>query len=168
MRWIWLSVLVFMPRLADADDGVATAAAVSSPAEDPGAGLFYVEVMGKGGAYGVGYERALTPRLAVGAAASFIVLRGQRITTVAPYAHATIISRGSHALFGELGAALVDSRIPSPVPDWTGMSTLSAGGVGSLGYEHTGRRVVLRATGSLVIGAGGVAPMLGFSIGVRP
>jgi len=130
--------------------------------------LLYVEAFGKGGAYGVGYERTLAPWLAVGAAASFVVIRDQQIATGAPYAHATIAHRGHHALFGELGAVIVHSRIPSPVPEWDGMTDTGAGGTFSLGWERATRHLVLRAQAAVMVGAGGLAPWGGFAIGVRP
>src|SRR5687767_12516593 len=77
--------------------------------------LIYVEAGGKAGAYGVGYELSITPRLALGAVASYAVLRDQHIATGSPYLHATLLRGTRHALFGELGFVLVHSRIPSPV-----------------------------------------------------
>ncbi|MEJ7597884.1 MAG: hypothetical protein WKG01_08255 [Kofleriaceae bacterium] len=130
--------------------------------------LFYVELLGKGGAYGLGYELAVTSRLAIGAAVSFAVVRDQQIATAAPYVHARLLRFGKHALFGELGATLVESRIPSPVPDWDGMSEAGAGGFASIGWERASRRIVVRASGSLVVGEGGAAPWLGLAFGVRP
>ena len=130
--------------------------------------LFYGELLGKAGEYGVGYELTITPRLAVGAAGSFAVIRGQQIATIAPYVHGTVLSRGHHAMFVELGPVLTHSKIPSPVADWNGMSATGGGGFGSVGYEHATRHLVMRATGSAVVGEGGLAPALGFSIGFRP
>lgn len=149
---------------ARADDAIATSVEPSAP----GKNLFYGEVGGKAGLYGLGYERALTSRLSLGVAASYVVLREQHIATAAPYVHATIVRGSRHALFAELGAALVHSRLPSPVDDWDGMSDSGGGGFASLGWERATRHLVLRASGSVVAGEGGVAPWLGFAIGVRP
>lgn len=149
--WIALALLL----------GPGTAAA-------DGRDTVYVEAGGKAGAYGVGYERAITPRLGLGASASFVVLRGQQIATVVPYLHARIFGRGAHSLFGELGAELVHSRIPSPVMDWNGASDTGGGGIATLGWERAKRHLVLRAGLSLIVGEGGAAPWAGFAIGVRP
>lgn len=130
--------------------------------------LFLLELGGKGGAYGVGYERAITARLALGVVGSFAVLRDQQLTTISPYLHATLLGGRRHALFGELGAVLVHSRIPSPVPDWDGISDTGGGGVATLGYERAGRHLAFRAYGAVMAGEGGVAPWLGFAVGVRP
>lgn len=130
--------------------------------------LFYAEAGGKAGLYGVGYERTLTSRLSLGVAASYVVLRDQQIATAAPYVHATIVRGRRHAFFAELGAALVHSRLPSPVDDWDGMTDTGGGGFASLGWERATRHFVLRTSGSIVVGEGGVAPWLGFAIGVRP
>lgn len=152
--------------LADASSPTAIVESAAPPA--PGKNLFYAELGGKAGLYGIGYERALTSRLSLGVAASYAVLRGQHIATVAPYVHATIVRGARHALFAELGAAFVHSHIPSPVPDWDGMSDSGGGGVVSLGWERAARHVVLRTSASIVAGEGGLAPWLGFAIGVRP
>ena len=147
--------LLFMCHIAHADDGDSRH-------------LFYGELLGKAGEYGVGYELTITPRLALGAAASFAVIRDQQITTVVPYVHGTLLARGHHALFTELGPVLTHSKIPSPVADWNGMSSTGGGGFASLGYEHRARHLVIRAAGSAVVGQGGLAPALGLAIGFRP
>jgi hypothetical protein len=144
------------------------AASTAARAEPPSPHLIYVEVLGKGGAYGIGYEYTLMRWLAVGGAGSFAVVGDQQITTAAPYIHTTLLGQREHRLFGELGAILAHSRIPSPVTDWKGMSNTGTGGFLSLGYEHATRHVVLRASGSIVAGDGGVGPMVGLSIGARP
>lgn len=136
--------------------------------DEPSKNLFYVELGGKAGLYGIGYERTLTSRLSLGVAASYIVLRDQRIATAAPYVHATIVRGARNALYADIGAALVHSRIPSPVPDWDGMTDTGGGGFASLGWERFTRHFVFRTSGSIVVGEGGVAPWLGFAIGVRP
>ena len=151
---------------ARADDDITVAR--STPPDNPGPNLVYAELGGKAGLYGVGYERTLTARLSLGIAASFVVLRDQQITTVAPYVHGTIVRGTRNALYAELGPTLVHSRLPSPVDDWDGMSDTGGGGFASLGWERATRHLVLRTSGSIVVGEGGVAPWLGFAIGVRP
>ena len=142
-------------RTAAADDGA------------DGPHLLYAELLGKGGLYGVGYEYRFAPRLAVGGAGSIAIVRGQRIETIVPYLHATLLGRRD-ALFGELGGVVEHSVIASRVPDWDGASKTGSGGFASLGYEHARHRHVIRASASLVAGAGGVSPWLGFAIGARP
>ncbi len=158
-----LAVLI-VSSVAHADDGIRAAA----PAPETSRHLVYVEALGKGGLYGVGYERALLPWLAVGGAGSWSAVRGQHVTTLAPYAHATVVGHGHHALFGELGAIVARSSIASPVMDWDGLTTWGGGGFATLGYEHASRHVVLRASAGVAIGRGGAQPMVGFSIGARP
>jgi hypothetical protein len=130
--------------------------------------LIYVEALGKGGAYGVGYEHSLTPRLSLGIAASFVSVSGQHVYTAAPYLHATVVGSTHHALFTELGAVLAHSRIPSPVDDWDGMTDTGGGGFLSVGYEYRRGHIVLRASGAVVAGEGGLGPMLGLALGVKP
>jgi len=154
--------------LACASTARADAITKSVEPAAPSKNLFYAELGGKAGLYGVGYERTLTSRLSLGVAASYVVLREQQIATAAPYVHATIVRGTRNALYTELGAALVHSRLPSPVDDWDGMSDTGGGGFASLGWERATRHLVLRTSGSVVVGEGGVAPWLGFAIGVRP
>ena len=96
------------------------------------------------------------------------MIRDQQLLTLAPYVHATIVRGARHALFAEIGALFVHSRIPSPVDDWDGMTDSGGGGFASLGWERATRHLVLRASGSVVLGEGGVAPWLGLAIGFRP
>ncbi|GEM_PF-2327496 len=160
-----LLVLACAPSIARADDAISASASPSTP---PSRNLVYAELGGKAGLYGIGYERMLTTRLSLGIAASYVVLREQQIATIAPYVHATIVRGERNAFFAELGAAVVHSRLPSPVDDWDGMSDTGAGGFASLGWERATRHLVLRTSGTIVAGEGGVAPWLGFAIGVRP
>ena len=150
---------------------LAIAAAItigSGTASADGRHTIYVEAGGKAGAYGVGYELAITDRLALGGSGSFVPLRGQQIATIVPYLHARIFGRGAHSMFAELGAELVHSRIPSPVIDWNGSSDTGGGGIASLGWQRDKRHFVVRAAASLVVGEGGAAPWAGFAIGYHP
>jgi hypothetical protein len=158
-------VVATMSRIA-ALLGVLIASAAQ--AEPPSRHLFYVEVLGKAGEYGVGYEYTLMPWLSFGGAASFAVVGDQQITTAAPYVHTTLLGKHAHRMYSELGAIVAHSRIPSPVSDWKGMSNTGTGGFLSLGYEHDSKRIVVRASGSIVAGDGGLGPMIGLSIGARP
>ncbi len=147
---------------------VAAVVAWTSSAQADDANLVYVEAGGKAGLYGVGYERVLTSRLAIGAAASFAVVRDQQLTTVSPYLHLRVLGTGRHRLFTELGASFVHSRIPSPVDDWDGMTDSGGGGFASLGWERDGEHIVVRTAASVVVGEGGLAPWVGILIGVKP
>jgi hypothetical protein len=148
---------------------VSAVLAMAHPAvADEGKHLLYAEALGKGGLYGLGYEYSLTRRLALGGAASFAVIRDQQVLTVAPYLHATLLSGSRHALFTEVGAILAHSRLPSPVTGWDGMTDTGGGGFASLGWERATRHFAIRASASLVVGEGGLGPMIGISIGARP
>ena len=166
MRWIVAACLLAAPTLAHADDGIGVAKAIEpSP---PSRHLFYVEALGKGGLYGIGYEHTLTSRLSLGGAGSFALVSDQQVLTLSPYVHGTLVQGRRHALFTEVGAILAHSHLPSPVEGWDGMSDWGGGGFASLGWEYTRGHLVLRASGSLVAGEGGIGPMFGFAIGVRP
>jgi hypothetical protein len=126
----------------------------------------YGEVLGKAGLYGLGYEYKLTEHLSIGGAASYAVVSDQQVMTFAPYVHGTLLGSRRHHLFGEFGAVIAHSKLPSPVMGWDGMSDTGGGTFGSLGWERSSEHLVLRVSASLVIGEGGVAPMLGFVIGM--
>lgn len=129
--------------------------------------VVYVEALGKAGAYGLGYEHSIAARISIGAAASYISLEGQQLYTVAPYIHGTLLGTHRHRMFTELGGVLAHSRIPSPVMDWDGMTDTGGGGFLSLGYEYTRGHFLARASGSVVAGEGGLAPMIGIAIGAH-
>jgi hypothetical protein len=141
--------------------------ATVEPEPAPSKNLFYVELGGKAGLYGVGYERRLTKRLSIGAAGSFAPIRDQQILTLTPYLHLPLLDGKRNALFTELGASFVHSSIASPVDDWDGMTDSGGGGFASLGWERRSRHLVFRAAASFVVGEGGVAPWFGLAIGVR-
>jgi hypothetical protein len=154
-----------MSTTTHADDRVEKATAIEAPT---GRHLIYVELLGKAGAYGIGYEYRLMPWLSFGGAASFAVIGDQQIATAAPYVHVTMVGTAQHRMFSELGAILAHSHIPSPVPDWNGSNKSGGGGFLSVGYEHASKRVVMRASGGVATGLGGLGPMIGLSIGARP
>ena len=124
----------------------------------------YVEVLGKGGAWGAGYDWAISPRLAIGTVASFAPLDGQRVYSLSPYLSVVPLGRGVHRWFIDVGPQLVHLSTPSPVPEWNGMSSSGIGAQASSGYERRGH-VLLRFYGQVVAGRNGAAPWLGASLG---
>lgn len=162
MRGFVVVAVLVLSTAARADDGV------HATAEPPSKHLVYVELLGKGGLYGVGYEYAISSWLGFGGAASYSDIRDEQVVTVSPYLHFTMLGGARHALFSEIGGILAHARVPSPVMNWDGVSDTGGGGYLSLGWEYRRRHVVLRTSGSIVAGEGGVAPMVGFAIGARP
>lgn len=162
MRGIVVALVLVSSATGRADDQVRASA------EPANRHLVYVELLGKGGLYGVGYEYAIAPWLGFGGAASFAQVRGEQTFTVSPYLHLTALTGERHALFGEVGAILAHARVPSPVMGWDGVSDTGGGGFAALGWEYRRHHVVLRTSAAIVAGEGGVAPMLGFAIGARP
>jgi len=139
----------------------------AGPLSEASSLVVYAELLGKGGPWGVGVEGWISRRIGVGAVASVAVLRQQQLYTFAPYVHVTL-ARGRHnGVFGELGAVLVHSRVPSPVPSWNGTSDTGGGGIATVGWEWMGRIVVVRAYLAIEVGEGGVAPWTGFVLGVQ-
>ena len=164
MRISGLLVALVLSRDAMAEPSVISSVASERVPQN----VFYVEAFGKGGAYGVGYERAMTSKLSLGVLGSVVAIRGQDIATAASYLHAKIFRRGRNVLFGELGAVLVYSKIESPVKSWSGMSDTGGGGVVGLGWERIGNKLIVRTQASLMAGDGGVAPWGGIAIGFAP
>jgi hypothetical protein len=162
MRGIIVVAVVALAAPSYADDGIRAAA------EAPSKHLVYVELLGKGGLYGLGYEYAIAPWLGFGGAASYAQIRDEQLFTVSPYLHFNALQSERHALFSEVGGILAHSRVPSPVMNWDGVSDTGSGGFVSLGWQYQRRHLVLRTSAAIVAGEGGVAPMLGFAIGARP
>jgi hypothetical protein len=124
-----------------------------------------IELFGRGGLWGVGYDYLVNPRLALGATASFFAVDGERVTTLSPYVGVYPLGGRHHRWFVQGGPRLVRLVRPSPVPEWPGMSTTGVGGALASGYEYRGRLLV-RAFGMATAGKGGVRPWLGVSLGV--
>jgi hypothetical protein len=123
----------------------------------------YVDVLGKGGLWGLGYDYQATPRFAFGAVGSYYLAGGDRHLTLAPYAAAYPLGHGHHRAFVQLGPQLVRRVTPSPVPEWDGMTTTRVGAELSTGYEYR-NHVLVRAYGMAAIGDH-LTPWLGLSLG---
>lgn len=125
----------------------------------------YVDVLGKGGLYSVGYDYSLTRRLQLGAAVSAYSLDDERVLTVSPYLGVRIIGGHRHSWFTQVGPRLANQSVRSPAMRWNGPSRTGVAGQLSSGYEYR-RRVVLRVYAMTVAGSGGVVPWAGTSVGV--
>ena len=124
----------------------------------------YVELFGKGGLWGVGYDAQFDRRFAAGLAASFYVIDGQRVLSASPYVAAYLLGGGRHRWFLHAGPQLVRVTTPSPVPEWPGTSKTGVGAEVSSGYEYR-HGVLVRVFGMASLGRGGVAPWMGVSLG---
>ncbi len=163
MRWlvslaVGCGVLVSTPRA-----GEAQSLSISAPRRD---NLVYVELLGKGGLYGVGYERALGSRFHIGAAVSAFWLYGQRVLTASPYAGIDILRDERHGWFAQLGPKLTSISMAVDVPEWDGGTETGIGGELTTGWEYR-NRIVVRVAGSVIVGPGGVTPWLGASVGIE-
>lgn len=139
-------------------------ATTSAGAEPDRPHELYLELLGKGGLWGLGYERRLTDRAAAGAVASFYLLDGDRVVVFSPYLGAELVTWGRHSWFAHAGAQLVHAWTPSPVPEWSGRSATGVGGELSTGYQYRAR-LTFRAYAQGVAGKGGIVPWLGASVG---
>lgn len=151
-------------RAAEDDRGGEPAPAPARADATARPNAVYAELFGKGGAWGLGYERHLTNRIAVGAVVSYAPLDGQRKLVASPYVEAALVGTGHHRWFADVGPQVIYLQTPSPVPEWTGTSSTGIGAQVATGYEYRDH-VLVRAYGEAVVGKGGLAPWLGLSIG---
>lgn len=124
----------------------------------------YVEALGKGGLWGLGYGHELSPRWALGAVASAWTLDGQRVYSASPFVTLYPLGTARHRVFVDAGPQVVRVSTPSPVPEWMGTSSTGVGGQLSLGYERRGPLLV-RVFAMSAIGHNGVAPWVGVDMG---
>jgi hypothetical protein len=125
----------------------------------------YLDVLGKGGLWGLGYDYQALPWLAVGGVVSWYSLNGEHFTTLAPYVQATLFTRGHSHLFTQLGPQIVREATPSPVPEWMGTSTTGIGAEVSAGYEYRNHILLRGYVMGVADKADGILPWLGGSIG---
>lgn len=129
----------------------------------PARHAIYVDVLGKAGLWGVGYDWQIQRRFAIGAAASYYSFDGDHITTIAPYIAAYPIDRGHHRGFLQLGPSLTRQTTPSPGPEWNGMTTSRVGAELSAGYEY--RNGFLFRAYAMANQGDHLMPWLGVSLG---
>ena len=124
----------------------------------------YAELLGKGGLWGVGYDIALSPRFAAGAALSIYRLGDQEVHSLSPYLAWYPLRGEHHGWFLHGGPQLVRVITRSPVPEWDGDRASGVGAEVSTGWEYR-RGVLVRVYGLVAAGKGGVGPWLGASVG---
>ena len=125
----------------------------------------YLEIFGKGGLYGVGYDYRWKRLVGVGVVASAYQIGSERTLSLSPYLSLYPLRRGHHSWFAQAGPRLVTSKVNSPVPGWEGDRSTSMGAQLSSGYEYE-NRILMRAFVMAVAGQGGVSPWAGVSVGV--
>jgi hypothetical protein len=124
----------------------------------------YLELLGKGGLGGVGYDLELSARYGAGAAASFYVLDDQRILSFSPYASIRLLGDACHRWFVHAGPQVARVAVRSPVPEWPGTTSTGVGAELSSGWEYR-NRVLVRVYAMAAAGRGGVQPWIGVSVG---
>jgi hypothetical protein len=124
----------------------------------------YVELLGRGGLWGAGYDYAILPRLALGAIGAFQVHDGERLTTFSPYLTWYPLGSGHHRLFAQGGPQVVHLATPSPVPEWDGKSEHGVGAQVAVGWEYRDG-FLLRTFAMATAGKGGAAPWVGVNLG---
>lgn len=142
---------------------VVIACAASTARAEPARHAAYIDVLGKAGLWGLGYDYELAPRFAVGAVGSYYVLGGDHYTAFAPYATVYPVGTGHLRALVQLGPQFVRHVTPSPVPEWMGMTSQHGGAALCAGVEYR-HGVLVRLYGMLSIGEH-VAPWLGVSVG---
>lgn len=124
----------------------------------------YLEILGKGGIWGVGGDVQLGKRWAIGTSGSFQRWSTQTVLSVSPYITGYLFPEKKHRWFFQAGPQWFYLSTRSLVPEWKGSRKSGLGAQLSTGYEY--RNIFLFrffAMGS--IGRQGVAPWMGFDIG---
>lgn len=126
--------------------------------------VIYAEIMGKGGLYGIGYDRSILPWLGVGAAFSYYDLFGARAMFICPYLNLYPIAGVKNALLVQAGPEIIYAWASTGMINWAGDSAMGVGGQLSAGYEYRGG-FVFRLLFTTFFGAGGALPWGGMSFG---
>jgi hypothetical protein len=124
----------------------------------------YLELFGKGGLWGLGYDHRLHRRIAIGAVGSYARLDGQRVLSLSPYLGLYLVPTRPHGWFFDVGPLGVHTWTQSPVPEWEGRSAAGIAASIATGYEYRSR-VLVRVYAQGVAGAGGMFPWAGASLG---
>jgi hypothetical protein len=123
-----------------------------------------LELLGRGGLWGVGGEREAGPVYA-GAVGSFALLRGDQVYSACGYGGLRF-GGPRHVLRVDVGVNVTHVRTPSPVPEWDGVTSTGAGSVIGVGYERRGA-LDWRLGALALVGKGGVVPWLSLSVAWR-
>lgn len=165
MPIVAMFLTVFCGAGAAASAGVAgSEVAAPAPPKEEHPHALYVDLLGKGGLVGLGYDVVFKGRLSAGATLSFGTFDGQSVVTVSPYLGLNVPLQREHRWFVHAGPQWMRLSTRSPVPEWSGTSASRLGGQVSLGYEYRGP-LLLRAYGMLAVGEKGIAPWAGLSVG---
>lgn len=156
-------VAAAIPDSAPSDLELHAAASLEPSATAARHHAIYLELGGRAGLWGVGYDWQPHPRFAVGAAASYYSFDGDHITTFAPYASAYLLERGHHRAFLQLGPTVSRRTTPSPVPEWNGLTTTKLSAEAGGGYEY--RNGVLARFYVMASKGDHLVPWVGASIG---
>jgi hypothetical protein len=157
-------ISVAAPRAALADDTSPTVVSTSRPSSSTARHAIYLEALGRGGLWGLGYSYAFHRRWSVGAVGSLTMLDSQRIWSFSPYITAYLVGVNHHRWFVDAGPQVVRTTTPSPVPEWMGTSSTGVGAQVATGYELRAK-VLVRVFAMGVVGKSGVAPWLGADVG---
>jgi hypothetical protein len=144
-------------------DPVLRASASPLVSRDRARHAIYLELGGRGGLWGVGYDWQPHPRFAIGAAASYYSFDGDRIMTLAPYVAAYPLGVDRHRGFVQLGPGISRRTTPSPVPEWDGVSSTEFSAEIAAGYEY--RNGVLVRAYVMASKSEHIVPWLGASFG---
>jgi hypothetical protein len=125
--------------------------------------MVFLELLGKGGLWGAGYEWR-TGRFSVGGVGSYYVLGGDRFTTLSPYVGVVPVAGDHLSWFVHLGPQLVHRSTPSPGPEWKGMTTTGFDAELSTGVEYRWSQLSIRGYALAAVGSH-FAPGVGVSIG---
>jgi hypothetical protein len=139
------------------------ASAASPPTRRAARHAIYLELGGRAGLWGVGYDWQPHRKFALGAAASYYSFDGDHVTTFAPYVAAYPLGSGRHRGFVQLGPTVSRRTTPSPVPEWDGASSTRVSAEVGAGYEY--RHGVLARVYLMASKSEHLVPWFGASVG---
>jgi hypothetical protein len=124
----------------------------------------FVELFGKSGLYGIGYDYRLKRRVGVGVVASAYKIEGERTLSLSPYVTLYPLLHGHHGWFAQAGPLIVSTKLKSPLPVLDRDFSTSLAAQVSSGYEYK-NRLLIRAFVMGVGGSDGISPWAGMSLG---
>lgn len=144
-------------------DDTATTVTATSPGPAVHHHFVSVELLGKGGLWGAGYEWR-TRRFSLGAIGSYYRLGGDQFLTLSPYVGVVPVGGEHLSWFVHAGPQVVRRSTPSPGPEWSGMTSTGFAAEVSTGVEYRWNNLSIRAYAMAALGAH-FAPGVGFSLG---
>ena len=157
------AVALATPVAADPATPTLTTTTSNATPVAPQHHFVFVELLGKGGLWGVGYEWR-TRHFSVGAVGSYYMLGGDQFLTFSPYVGVVPVAGDHLSWFVHLGPQVVRRSTASPGPEWNGMTSTGFAAEVSTGLEYRWTKLSIRGYALAAVGSH-FAPGVGLSLG---